>query len=202
MIYTVFEGESLMTGSRSRLIPCATAVFLTLACTSTLLAQGNQIQVVPHLFDQADQPRFFGAFLQASDGYDAMDEPEPPAPPGACPLLALVMPGYDGPLPNLWRQEYRNLESLWEHESALFEVRLCVSEVPVVVTLDVSVSIEGFPIDQLLFYPDVGEPQIVSPPTQLELTLTDLEQTVHFELQMHCVPAQTRTWSALKADYR
>ena len=192
-----------MTKSGIRLVPCATAIILTLSSASTLFAQGIQIQVIPRLSDQADQPRFFGAFIQASDGYDAMDEPEPPAPPGACPLLALVMPGYDGPLPNLWRQEYRDLASLWEHESALFEVHLCVSEAPVVVTLDLSVPIEDFPIDQLLFYPGVGEPQIVLPPSQLELTLTDLERTVHFELRVQSgVLAQTRTWSALKACYR
>jgi len=191
-----------MTGNGSRLIPCAIAAISTLIVVSPLFAQGIQIQVIPRQSDEADQPRYFGAYWDASDGYDPWDEPEPPAPPGACPLLAFAMPGYDGPLPNRWRQEYRSLESLLIDESALFEARICVSEVPATVTLAVALTVDGYPIEQLLFYPDEGEPQILALPAELELTLTDLERTVRFELQVSGVPAQTQTWSALKSAYR
>ena len=165
-------------------------------------AQGLVVDVVPSVDGVAAEVRSFGARAGASDGVDPFDQPEPPAAPGACPLLAMVIPGADLPLPNLWRCDIRDLSTLLDVGLALWDAPVCVAEAPAVLRLDFTAT-SDLPAGFFLLVHRDGQTAEVPVPGALELDLEGTEESLLFEIVLEGgVEVSARNWSAVRDWYR
>ena len=165
--------------------------------------QDLRLSIVPEIQEQTADPRGMGVMVEAEDGADQWDQPEPPAAPGGCQAAAFVMPGYDGSLPNLWRCDYRSSDSFYSMRSLFWELRLCTGEVAMPVTLHVT-ALDPFPVDVefWLHTPD-GVSVLVPIPGSVTVEMFDPEGTVFLELALAGGVGSTRAaWSSIKASFR
>lgn len=165
-------------------------------------AQGLVVDVVPSVDGVAAAVRSFGARAGANDGVDPFDQPEPPAAPGACPLLAMAIPGADLPLPNLWRCDIRDLSTLLDVGLALWDAPVCVAEAPAVLRLDFTAT-SDLPQAFHLFVHRDGQTTEVPLPGSLELDLASDQESLYFEIVLEGgVATADRTWSEIRSWYR
>ncbi len=181
----------------------AIAALLGCAMAGGTGAQDLELGLTPSVAGESGAVRQIGARIDAEDGLDGWDLPEPPAPPGGCPLAALVMPDGSGPLPNAWRHDYRSLDTLIEQESLIWELRICAQAGPMTVTLAI-VEIGAYPADFQLWVHDLqgGSAQVMVPGT-LDLEMTGLETTIQLEVLVGGgMSTESTSWSALRSLYR
>jgi hypothetical protein len=180
-----------------------TAIVLCVAGVGSVFAFDLTISLDASLGDLNAGRHVFGVLEGANSSVDPFDRPEPPAPPAAFLRLAFTMPQYDGPLPNAWREEYREPEAIGDDHSEIWHVVVATDGVPgdLVLSCDLDA---GWGIEFTLRYlgPPYDEIEVPVPGT---LTVPLAGPDFEFWLEIYSegvVGAQAQTWGGVKAVFR
>lgn len=176
--------------------------FILLLVSGTASAQ-IRLELTPELSGDLLPSLSIGALTEATDGIDALDLPEPPPPPGQPVTAAFVAAGYVGPLPNLWRRDFRDLETFVAQGILLWDLRLDTGDQAQAVTLHVDL-VEGQLDDfELVWLHGGSDTEVIPIPGSVTIQPDEPQSNVYLAIvEDDDIGVETRSWSWLRARFR